>query len=417
MPSAWSAIRLRARAGSSATRLLQELAHGLGGERLEAQRGPGGHAGRPFRAALGELGPRERADEDRVIGGPVEQLLDEVEQAVVRPLHVLERQHHRVVLGEPLEEQPPTGEQLIAFEPGLRGADERSERLGHAPALVEVGDPLLEPGGEPRRCFGGRRLLGDPEALADHLGERPVRDALAEGQAAARVPPDFPGEPVDVVGELEAEARLAHAGRPGDPDQSCDAPVDGRVEEVLEQAQLRVAADEGTVEAGGPLRARNARDHPLSPVQAQRLGLALHRVLARVLVGDRGRGHLTRDVIHEHGARIGGRLHPRGGVDAVADHQPFTRGGERGDLAGDHPGPCSELRRVDLLAEDVHGLDQLEPRAYGPLGVVLARDRHAPDRHHRVADELLDGAPIASDDRPRPVEVATEQLADVLRVA
>ena len=41
------------------------------------------------------------------------------------------------------------------------------------------------------------------------------------------------------------------------------------------------------------------------------------------------------------------------------------------------------------------GCDQLEARTYGPLGVVLVRDRYAPHRHHRVADELLDGAAVA----------------------
>ena len=41
----------------------------------------------------------------------------------------------------------------------------------------------------------------------------------------------------------------------------------------------------------------------------------------------------------------------------------------------------------------------------------------APDGHHRVADELLDGAAVARDDLRREVEVARQQLPDVLRVA
>ena len=48
--------------------------------------------------------------------------------------------------------------------------------------------------------------------------------------------------------------------------------------------------------------------------------------------------------------------------------------------------------------EDADGVDELEGGADGPLGVVLARDRRAPDGHDRVADELLDGAAVALDD-------------------
>ena len=63
------------------------------------------------------------------------------------------------------------------------------------------------------------------------------------------------------------------------------------------------------------------------------------------------------------------------------------------------------------------GGDEVERRAHRPLGVVLVRDRRAPDRHHRVADELLDRAAVALDQRAARVEVAREQLAHLLGVA
>ena len=44
-------------------------------------------------------------------------------------------------------------------------------------------------------------------------------------------------------------------------------------------------------------------------------------------------------------------------------------------------------------------------------------DRGAPDRHHRVADELLDRAAVAADRRRHGVEVAGQELADLLGVA
>ena len=61
--------------------------------------------------------------------------------------------------------------------------------------------------------------------------------------------------------------------------------------------------------------------------------------------------------------------------------------------------------------------DEVEGHADGPLGVVLGGGGRSPDRHHRVADELLDGAAVARDQRPRELEVARQELADVLGVA
>ena len=63
------------------------------------------------------------------------------------------------------------------------------------------------------------------------------------------------------------------------------------------------------------------------------------------------------------------------------------------------------------------GRDELDAGADGTLGVVLLRDRGAPDRHDGVADELLDDAPVAGDDGPGELEVAGEELPYLLGVA
>ena len=81
------------------------------------------------------------------------------------------------------------------------------------------------------------------------------------------------------------------------------------------------------------------------------------------------------------------------------------------------PARSREAGRTDLLAERRDGRDEVEAGADGPLGVVLVRDRRAPDGHHRVADELLDGAAVALDDAPRVLEVAGEELPHLLGVA
>ena len=46
-------------------------------------------------------------------------------------------------------------------------------------------------------------------------------------------------------------------------------------------------------------------------------------------------------------------------------------------------------------------VDEVEGGPDGPLGIVLVRDRRAPHRHDRVADELLDRAAVATDDLAR----------------
>ena len=388
-----------------------------GAERLERQRGRVGDPGGPARPALGELGSGEAADEDRVLARPVEQLLEEVEQALVGPVHVLEQQDHRIAVREPLEEQPPGREQLLAHQPRLGGSQQRPERLGDPLALAGVLDPLLEPGGEPRVDLGRGCVVADPEPLADHVGERPVGDPVAEGEAAAEVPEHLDREPVDVVVELGPEPGLADPGGAADPDQARDLAVDAGVEEVLDQPQLRRPADERRLRAGPQPGPGGAADHPQRPVEVQRLGLALDRVLAGVLERDRCRGALAGRGVDVHRPRGRHDLDPRGRIDPVADHQPLARVLDRGDLAGGDARPRLQVGRADRLAEARDRVDQLEPGADRALGVVAARDRHPPDRHHRVADELLDRAAVAVDHRPGEVEVAAEQVADVLDVA
>ncbi len=62
-------------------------------------------------------------------------------------------------------------------------------------------------------------------------------------------------------------------------------------------------------------------------------------------------------------------------------------------------------------------IDEVETGPDCPFGVVLVGGRRAPHCHHGIADELLDGAAVASDDVTGELEVAAKQLAGVLGVA
>jgi hypothetical protein len=54
----------------------------------------------------------------------------------------------------------------------------------------------------------------------------------------------------------------------------------------------------------------------------------------------------------------------------------------------------------------MHGVDEIEGCSDSAFRVVLPRHRRPPQRHHGVADELLDRPAITFDDRTSRLEVA-----------
>ena len=231
------------------------------------------------------------------------------------------------------------------------------------------------------------------------------------------MPQHDPGEAVHVVDEIRDQTGLADPGRPADRDEPRDPAVDRDVEQVLEKPRFRVPAEHRGLEAGRAPRAGPAGDHPAGAVEVKRLRLALDAMLAGVLVSDAGGGDLHRHVVDEDGSRSRRRLNPRSGVDAVADHEPLIGIGQGSDLPGHHPGSRLQARGSDVGTERCDRVDQSEPGPDGSLRIVLTGLRDSPDRHHGVADELLDRSPMATHDRLRQAEVAVEELANILGVA
>ncbi len=228
------------------------------------------------------------------------------------------------------------------------------------------------------------------------------------------MPEDGIREPVDVVEELAAQPRLADPRLSGDRHQPCRAALERAVEQLLDQPQVALATDERRIETLLSLRPADPTEHPRRSPQAQWLRLSLDDVLAGVLVRDRGRGQLPGHLVDQHRAGLGHRLDPRGGIDAVSDDQALTRVLDRRHLARHDARSRAQARRARLVAEHRHCVDHVQRRSHRPLGVVLAGRGNAPDRHHGVADELLDDTAVAVDDRPRGVEIATQELAHIL---
>ena len=188
-------------AGSSAP-TISAVSPGVSG--LERQRRVADHAGAPVRPAFEELGPRERDEHDAVVAHVRHEVVDQLEQRVVRPVQVLEHEQERFAFGQMLEQLPDREQQVDRLvrrlvEPqtqqqrqvprGLRDVGSREQRPRQRRELV----PRL------RHGFG----LEDPRGGPHHLGRGAVRALLLVGQAPARELAAALGP--DVLGDLVRE--------------------------------------------------------------------------------------------------------------------------------------------------------------------------------------------------------------------
>ena len=394
---------------------VQHLADDLVAERIEGQRAEAA-AAQHEAAPVGAVRPCEHEEEDGVIAGPLEEVVEEVDHAGVRPLQILHDHDDGQVLGEALEEEAPAGEELLAGEHlGRRQPEQLPDAGGDELTVGGIGDPSLEPGAETLGYDVEGVVLADEQPRPDHLRERPVADALAVGEAATGVPEDVAGEAVDVLEELPGEAGLPDTGHARDEHEAGGAALGGSVEELLHQAEFVVPPAERRLEDPGALRAGDGGHDAGRLIEAEGLALAFQVVLAGVGVGDGRRRGVSCGLVDVAGAGGGHRLDPGSGVDAIADDEAFLRRLRRGRLAGDDADAGAQLRGV-LVAVGGDGGEELEGGTHGALGVVLVGDGRTPDGHDGVADKLLDDTAVAPHDGAGEIEVAREELAHLLRI-
>ena len=146
-------------------------------------------AGTPVRSSFEQLGSGQGHDEDRDGSAPLLHVVDEVEEARVGEVQVLEDHDDRTARREPLEERAPGTEELLGPDPRFE-AQQREEGGLDPGSLGLVRDVCGEHG---RDGGPGRRLvvgLLETGATPDHLAERPERDPVAVRRATAVVPPD-----------------------------------------------------------------------------------------------------------------------------------------------------------------------------------------------------------------------------------
>ena len=101
-------------------------------------RRPAPHAGR----RSSRFGPGHGDHQDRHVAAPIEQVVDEVEQAAVGGMEVLEHQDRGARGGDPLEEGAPGREELVATARHLADS-QQGQQGGLDPAPVGlIGYPL-----------------------------------------------------------------------------------------------------------------------------------------------------------------------------------------------------------------------------------------------------------------------------------
>ena len=332
----------------------QQVAHRALGQRLQVDAREIPLAGPPVGALVEELRPGQRHDEDRDVPAPLHHVVDEIDKPAVGVVEVLEDHRHRALRGEPLEERPPGAEELLRRDAGLQAEECQQGGLDPTP-LVGV---RYEPAHRLRNLRPGRRLvvaLQEPASLADHLAEGPEADPLAVGRAASFVPPDAFQQAVHVLEELPGKARLPDARWSDHGHEPAPPFAARRVEQLLQEAELVLAPDEGRLQGLRPVPAAALGHDPHRLPGRNRRGLPLEHLLAGRLEGDRGaRGPLGR-LAHQHGPRPGNGLQPRRGVHQVAGDHSLAHGPERHRrLPRQHPGAGAERR--------TEGVDRI-PRA------------------------------------------------------
>ena len=347
--------------------LRDELVDVFVSQRLEPER----H--RPGGAALGELRPRHAEQQDRGTRGQERDVLDQIQERLLAPLDVVEDDHDRPFCRGLL--------QRLAERPGdlLRGC--RSLRLAQQ---------------RPDRLRGG--LFGGPQVeLLQYLDDRPVRDPLPIGRAAATH-----DRRVDGSQSLRGEPGLADAGIADDRHQLAALLRPYALPRLPQDPELALTAHEQL-----PVPALRRIAHPQQPIGGNRVGLALQLErfdrLDVSCVSDERQCRAP----HQHVARLRRLLQPRRDVDRVTGRKALLS--PRHHLPGHDADP-------PLQPELGQRVTHLRRRPYRPQRVILVQHRHAEHGHHGVADELLHAAAVPLHDRLHPLEIAREQRPQPLGI-
>ena len=329
-------------------------------------------------------------------------------------MHILEHQEERLPFGQMLDEHPhrePQVDRLVGRIVESEAEDQAEEpgRLGGLLRREERVDGLgeLGPGGP------GRIVLVDAGDAPDDPADAAVRRLLLVREAPT--PEGSPSPPLDPLGGLARDPRLADAGRADDRHDVRATVLDGSLPDAFEEGELAVPPDERRVRRGSAARRLDGLD---DRPPGDRLGLALGIDVGERLQAEGVPGEPMRLLADDEPAGCGRVLQAGGRVHDVAGRERVTgRGVDRdhGHAGADrrpHLQVETCVRRVQLRDP----LEDREPRPDGSLGVVGFGERCPEHRHDRVADVLLDGPAVALDPLAHVSEVELVPVADVLGI-
>ena len=325
-------------------------------------------------------------------------------------MDVVDEDDQRTLVGEVFQRAAERPDELL-LGGGRLESDESDESARDRRGLRESGDEGLDA----LACRVRVVAVIDPRRLPDDLGDRPIRDALAVGEATAA---DDQGSVADGSEELGHEAALTHAGRTEDREQLARPIRHRALECVPERLELAFASDHRRIEVTTvPVSAGRDVTQPVGDdglgfaLELDRRGRAdLHRIAHQV-----PRGAADHDL-----ARRGRGLEPGGDVDGVADDDRLTR-----PAGADHDGsgidPRSRLECHAALApqgdiEPIERVAHLCGGSHGAQAILLVDHGYPEHGHHRVADVLLDRSTVAFDDLAHAREVAAHHVPQRLRV-
>src|SRR5207247_4757356 len=85
-------------------------------------------AAAPRRSPLEQLRSRGGDDEERNAGRPLDQMVDEIEHVLIRPVQVLENEGRGALVAEGLQKAPPGGKAVLAADGARIGLDSEAHQ-------------------------------------------------------------------------------------------------------------------------------------------------------------------------------------------------------------------------------------------------------------------------------------------------
>jgi hypothetical protein len=217
-----------------------ELCHRLLGQWLERNRDGVSSSAAPGRPPVEQLGPGKRDHQQRYLRPGLQDRLNEVQQAVARPVQVLDHEHDRDPSRRELDESPPgPKERDPVGRLDLAGAD-RGRQLLRRPFGLGIAGGAQPDVERVANCLRAR-VIDQTDQRQEDRPHRPIREALTvrqalgDGDLRARIEP---------VKELLEQPRLPHPGRGHDADEIGPALLEGTARSQVELLEVGLATDD-----------------------------------------------------------------------------------------------------------------------------------------------------------------------------